>query len=111
VLRREGPIRSPLLPHGPRAARRRYSRALAGAVVLVGAAAVLGWWLGLAWLPAAALAAFPVALALAADRCRSLGHALTEGTLVTRWGSLDRRRCALTTDGIIGWHLRQSFFQ
>src|SRR5205823_4294188 len=65
----------------------------------------------LAWLPAAALAAFPVALALAADRCRSLGHALTEGTLVTRWGSLDRRRCALTTDGIIGWHLRQSFFQ
>jgi putative membrane protein len=61
--------------------------------------------------PVAGLAAFPVALALAADRSRSLGHALTDGTLVTRWGSLARRRCMLATDGVIGWNLRQSFFQ
>jgi putative membrane protein len=111
VLGRAGPVHAPLLPHGPRAARRRYSRALTGAAVLVGAAAVAGWWLDLAFLPVVALAAFPVAAALAADRCRSLGHTLVEGTLVTRWGSLVRRRCALATDGIIGWNLRQSFFQ
>jgi putative membrane protein len=112
VLGRAGPVDGPLVRHGRRAARRRYLRALAGAAVLVAAAAA-GWrWLGLpGWLPALALAGLPVAWALAADRYRNLGHALVDRTLVTGWGSLVRRRCVLDTDGIIGWNLRQSFFQ
>jgi putative membrane protein len=58
-----------------------------------------------------ALAVLPAAVPLAADRARSLGHAVTGRHLVVRQGSLVRRRCALANDGIIGWHLRQSIFQ
>ena len=53
----------------------------------------------------------PLAAALAADRYRSLGHRLTDGWLVTRTGSLVRRRSVLSTDGIIGWRIHQSWFQ
>jgi putative membrane protein len=51
---------------------------------------------------------------LAADRYRSLGHALAGSylpALVTRQGSLGRRRDVLQCQGIIGWNLRQTFFQ
>ena len=50
-------------------------------------------------------------MALGVDRYRSLGHAVTAAQLVTRHGSLDRRRIALDRDGIIGWKVEQSFFQ
>ncbi len=53
----------------------------------------------------------PLAAALAADRYRSLGHRLTDGWLITRTGSLVRRRSVLSTDGIIGWRIHQSWFQ
>ena len=70
-------------------------------------------WAG--WLPAWTWQASPVllviAVALAYDRARSLGHALVERTLVSRGGSLVRRRSALSYDGIIGWNLQRSFFQ
>jgi putative membrane protein len=112
VLRDREPVTAPLIPHGPHARQRRYTRALAAAVLVVGvlvAGAWLAawpatvWQLGLLLLPAAAL--------LAHDRARSLGHALVNGTLVTRQGSLVRRRCMLSADGIIGWNLDRSFFQ
>jgi putative membrane protein len=51
------------------------------------------------------------ALALAADRTRSLGHALLEGYLVASSGSLDRHREALATDAVIGWSFRSTWFQ
>jgi putative membrane protein len=53
----------------------------------------------------------PIGAALAYDRYRSLGHALVGRILVTRLGSLVRRRSMVACDGIIGWNLRQSFFQ
>jgi putative membrane protein len=112
VLRRAAPVHAPLVPHGAQAARRRYTRALTGVAVLLAAALAAWGLLDLpGWLPVLALAAVPVALALAADRYRSLGHALVERTLVTGAGSLVRRRSALSCDGIIGWNLRSSFFQ
>jgi putative membrane protein len=57
------------------------------------------------------LALLPPGAALAYDRYRSLGHALVGRTLVTRLGSLVRRRSMLACEGIIGWNLKQSFFQ
>lgn len=102
-----------LTGHGPTATRRRYTRALIPVAVLVGAVAVLHftvvhvhWFF---WLVALALV-IP-ATALAWDRARGLGHAAPKGWLITQQGSLDRRRDTIQADGIIGWTVRQSFFQ
>ena len=111
VLGVAGPLRTPLVAHGPRAVRRRWTRALtptlAGTASLVAAvvAGAPGWLLA----PAVLL---PVAgAALAADRARSLGHALTDGYLVARSGSLYRQRQALAVDDVIGWTFRSTWFQ
>jgi putative membrane protein len=53
----------------------------------------------------------PLGAVLAADRYASLGHRLAGGWLVTRTGSLIRRRSVLSTEGIIGWRIHQSWFQ
>ena len=53
----------------------------------------------------------PSAPVLAHDRWRGLGHALLDGHLVARSGSLDRRREALHTPSVIGWNLRATWFQ
>jgi putative membrane protein len=63
------------------------------------------------WPGRVALLAVPVAFLLAADRYRNLGHALTDAFLVGRSGSVARDTFALRRDGILGWQLRQSFFQ
>jgi putative membrane protein len=112
VLRDRDPVTAPLVPHGPRARRRRYTRAVGVAGLAVGVL-VAGWWLAgwPAWTWQVALILLPAAALLAEDRARSLGHALVAGRLVTRQGSLVRRRCMLATDGIIGWNLDRSFFQ
>lgn len=111
VLGERGPLYVDLRPHGPRARRRRYTRALVPSLLLigVGVAVSLGnavWWPLLVTIPAPLVGAL-----LARDRYARLGHALTPSYLVARWGSLRGRRDALRLDGIIGWNLRQSFFQ
>lgn len=112
VLGVNGPVDCPLVDHGPDARRRRFSRALVPALVLTGAAllAVLladtSTWL----LVPAALAPI-VGFGLAMDRARSLGHALTQGYLVSRSGSLYRHRDVLAVDDVIGWNLRSTWFQ
>jgi putative membrane protein len=112
VLGTAEPLTCDLVPHGPRAHRRRYTRALLGVVVLAVAAALLQlagsvgpaiWWAFAGIVPASAY--------LAHDRFRGLGHALVDGWLVTRSGSLNRKRSVLHVDGIIGWTVRRSFFQ
>ncbi|WP_214408449.1 PH domain-containing protein [Sphaerisporangium fuscum] len=106
------PLTAELTPHGPAALRRRFTRALAvcGSVTVV--LAVLAYY---GWLPSwswqVALAVTVAAMPLAADRYRSLGHAMVGDRLVTRWGSLVRRRVSLDREGIIGWNLQRSFFQ
>jgi len=112
VLNASEPITVPLIRHGPRAHRRRYTRALVMWALLI---IVLVASAGLAQVPSwawpASLLLLPLGAVLAYDRYRSLGHALAGGILVTRTGSLVRRRSMLACDGIIGWNLRQSFFQ
>ena len=98
--------------HGNGARRRRFSRALlptvAASLALVGlwAADVLPGWAALLSL-LLPLLAVPLAL----DRYRGLGHGYTGRYLHTGYGSLLRRRVVLRGEGIIGWNLRQSFFQ
>lgn len=110
VLGTRAPATGPLVPHGPRAVRRRWTRALLPALVPVVAAVVavaLGapsWVLG-------SVVLLPIAAALAADRSRSLGHALVEGHLASRSGSLVRRRRVLAVEHVIGWNLRATWWQ
>ena len=112
VLDLSEPLHLPLTMHGAAARQRRYTRALLGAIALPVAAVVLAvatpvdWWVVLP-----TLFAVPVALLLAADRYRRLGHALSEGYLVVRSGSLRGRRDVLQRSGIIGWNVQQSLFQ
>lgn len=101
-----------LLGHGPVATRRRWTRALTLPLVLgvgmAGAAFVVAIppiaWVG--WTVVTVVAAF-----LAADRARALGHRAGGGWLVARAGSLERRRDCIATAGIIGWTVRQTYFQ
>jgi putative membrane protein len=111
VVRDQAPLEVALTAHGPAARRRRFSRALTGASLLIvtaGAAISAG---GSPWLAVPAVLTLPAAFMLAADRYRALGHAVAGRYLVTRAGSLYRRRDVLECDGIIGWNMRQTFFQ
>lgn len=112
VLGRTAPLADTLAGHGGRAIRRRYTRAVGVAAVIVAVCLALS---ALGWLPSwtwrLSLVLLPIAALLAWDRARSLGHTLSERTLVSRRGSLVRRRSALSYDGIIGWNVHRSFFQ
>lgn len=111
VLGTEAPLATDLVRHGPLATRRRWVRAVGPAALVAGvpvAAVVAG---GSAWLLVPAVLVLAVASALAADRARSLGHALVDGYLVARSGSLLRDRKVLATDHVIGWTLRDTWFQ
>lgn len=101
-----------LEPHGPAARRRRYIRALAGAAAVIAAIYVTTRAQdGPAWVWLTSLALLPAGALLAADRYRSLGHRLAGGWLVTRFGSLARRRNIISADAIIGWRIHQTWFQ
>jgi putative membrane protein len=99
----------------PRAARtRRLLWALLAVFAVVGVLALLGLLLTvvllhIAWIAAVVLT--PVAVALALDDYRNLGHGLSGDYLVTRYGAGSRHTVALLRDGIIGWTVRSSPFQ
>lgn len=112
VLGADAPVEAPLTGHGPRARSRRFTRALAPAAAVVALAAVAVVTGGApAWLLVPASLAVPVAVALAVDRARALGHLFADGFLVSRSGSLDRRREALAAADVIGWTFRSTWFQ
>jgi putative membrane protein len=101
-----------LARHGPRARRRRYVRAFAFAASVSGILVLLWWLAGWpAWEWQASLALFPICAVLSEDRYRNLGHAFTGGRLVFGYGSVLRRRHILSSEGVIGWTVRRSFFQ
>ncbi|MBE3076191.1 MAG: PH domain-containing protein, partial [Actinobacteria bacterium] len=111
ILRDPAPVEVVLTAHGSAARRRRFMRALLSAFVLIVAAGVAISSGAPQWLALPAMVTLPAAAVLAADRYRSLGHAIAGSFLVTRAGSLERRRDVLECDGIIGWNVRQTFFQ
>ncbi|MFF8828864.1 PH domain-containing protein [Streptomyces sp. NPDC015131] len=108
------PTGVPLTPH-PRAARARRLRwALSAALAPVVVLAVLGALLTDVLLYAAgacALVLVPLAVLLALDAYRALGHATTPRHLVTRSGTVRRATVALDRGGVIGWTVRQSYVQ
>jgi putative membrane protein len=111
LLGRAGPVDGPLVPHGPAAARRRWTRGLLPTAPLVAVAVVAvatgaPWWV---LVPAAVVVL--VATTLAADRVSGLGHALLDGYVVARSGSVLRRREALGAEHVIGWTFRDTWFQ
>lgn len=111
VLGTDGPLAVPLEGHGPAAVRRRYVRGLVPALLgtaVLGVAVLAG---APTWLLAPALLLPVAGAALAADRARSLGHALVDGFLVARSGSLYRQRQALAVTDVIGWTYRATWFQ
>jgi putative membrane protein len=110
VLGMLGPVTAGLSTHGPRARRRRWTRALVPAGLLSLASVALAYAVSWACLAVATVLLIGGAL-LAWDRERALGHALVDGYLVARSGSLDRRREALQTPSVIGWNLRATWFQ
>lgn len=105
---------TPVVPH-PRAARSRrlwwagyWVLGVAGLLALLGVllTTVL---LHVAWVAAVVLT--PVAIALALDSYRNLGHGLAADHIVTRYGAGSRRTVALVRGGVIGWTIRSSPFQ
>ncbi|XCM32866.1 PH domain-containing protein [Streptomyces parvus] len=115
VLREpDTPTGAALTPH-PRAARgRRLRWSLAAALAPVLILTLLGALLTpvLLWIAlGCAAVAVPVAVALALDAYRALGHALAGDYLVTRSGTVRRSTAALERAGVIGWTVKQSVFQ
>ncbi|NNG35707.1 PH domain-containing protein [Nakamurella aerolata] len=111
-----GPVLAePLQPHPPAARRRRWVRAVAGAVV--SAAVLLPVALVIdraaAWVvAAAALVVLSGAYGWsAATGYRSLGHLLTDRYVIFRSGAWSRRTSALQRCGVVGWQLRRSPLQ
>nr|WP_221379226.1 PH domain-containing protein [Actinoplanes polyasparticus] len=103
-----------LSPHPVAARGRRLSWALGGVLagelpLIVLGLLVTDVLLHLAWITATV--AVPVAVALALDAYRSLGHGIHGEYLVARSGSVRRSTVALQRRGIIGWTVRQSLFQ
>ncbi len=115
VLEDPRPLTLPLVAHGPAARRRCHVRAQRPAVLALLAGLVL-WWLDVpgsvvAGAAAAALALTAAGLVTAVASYRHLGHALAPDHLVSGAGSLQRSRVVLERDGIIGWVVRESWWQ
>jgi putative membrane protein len=83
------------------------TRAVVPWLAVAAAAAVPRLWPAVAG--ALVLAALGVPLGL--DRYAGLGHALDERAVSVRSGSLRRRQVVLERRGVIGWTVRQSWFQ
>jgi putative membrane protein len=102
-----------LQPHGYYAWRRLHVQGQIGPVFFGLVSIVptllldLPWWLPLAiWAVFAALA-----VPVAQEAYRNLGHGLTEEHVISGHGALMRQREVLERGGIIGWVVRQTIFQ
>jgi putative membrane protein len=101
----------PLLPHPTAALRRRIGRAVAAGLLVtalgVVATAALGWWWVLAL--GAVLTALGVPLGL--GRYAALGHRAGPRSFTVRSGWLVREQAVLQRRAVVGWQVRQTFFQ
>lgn len=109
------PLATTPIQRHPLAARGRRIRWAVFAVLgIVAVLALLGALLTtvllhIAWITAVVLT--PIAVALALDDYRNLGHGLSDEYLITRYGAGSRHTVALLRSGVIGWTVRRSPFQ
>jgi putative membrane protein len=113
VLETPVPMTMPLVEHGPAARRRSWIRHLWGALLLIAVPLVTMVRVDVpAWVPVVvALVSLTLSAVAAEASYRHLGHATTPDHLVVGSGELTRVRTVLEHDGIIGWVVRQSWFQ
>ncbi|MFJ1846111.1 PH domain-containing protein [Streptomyces sp. NPDC088146] len=108
------PTGAPLTGH-PRAARgRRLRRAFWSVAVPVAVLVPLGVLLTpvLLWTAlGCAVVGLPAGVLLARDAYRGLGHTISGDYLVVRSGTVRRSTAALERAGVIGWTVRQTYFQ
>ncbi|MEV0593604.1 PH domain-containing protein [Nonomuraea cavernae] len=109
-----GPYQASLRPHPPVARNRRLFRAVFPWLVLTavaGLAAVfagtLFWWI----LMVLALILAGLGVPLGLDRYRSLGHGFDGDRLSVRSGSLRRVQAVVERRAVVGWRIRQTWFQ
>ncbi|MFD3522915.1 PH domain-containing protein [Streptomyces sp. NPDC058653] len=103
-----------LTPHPLAARGRRLRWAVGAALVPVLVLVVLGLLVSDVMLPIAAacgVVLVPIAVALGLDAYRSLGHGLSGEYLIARSGTVRRSTVALQRGGVIGWTVKQSYFQ
>lgn len=109
----DGPLTVSVRQHGPAAHRRLRVQSLWPTLILTAIAGGLTWWFSWSWwvVGAVLLGAGLLNLGVAELRYRNLGHRVTSEHLVSRSGALQRQRVVLERAGVIGWVVRQSFFQ
>ncbi len=108
-----GPLTDALVQHGPAARRRCHIRSQRVAAVALAVAIAATIWLDLPWwLPVLVGLAFAaLGVAVAEAEYRHLGHRLDPDHLTAGSGALTRRRTVLERDGVIGWVVKQTWFQ
>ncbi len=99
---------APLAPHPPAARSRRLVRALAAPGSLLVVLLVVAFALGVLWGVPLAVALIVVAVPLALDRYRQLGHAFDGRRLALREGSLRRRWSEVDPAAAVSYELRSS---
>jgi putative membrane protein len=101
----------PLVPHPPAARRRRIVRALAGGLAMTTAGAALGPLLGWWWVLVVGVVLLVLGVPLGRGRYAALGHAAGARSFSVRSGWLVREQAVLQRRAVVGWQVRQSFFQ
>lgn len=102
---------TPLLRHPRNALRRQIVGAALEALWAVAISTVIVWFWAPMWVLYPAAAWLVLSPLIGVDRFRTLGHALTDGWLSSRTGSLERRRITLDTAAVIGWNTTSNLFQ
>ncbi|MGY1837078.1 PH domain-containing protein [Blastococcus sp. SYSU DS0510] len=100
-----------LVPHPPAARRRRVLRAVAFGLLVSAGGGVLLAGEGAWWLLAAGAVLTTLGVPVGVARYRSLGHAAGPRTFTVRSGWLVREQAVLERRAVVGWQVRQSFFQ
>ncbi|WP_245657528.1 PH domain-containing protein [Herbidospora mongoliensis] len=102
-----GPFSEALRPHPPAARRRRLFRAIAPWAV----SALVLYVLGHTIIGVIATVLAVAGIALGLDRYRSLGHTYDGTRLSVRSGSLRRAQAVVERRAVVGWTIRQTWFQ
>ena len=110
VLHDAEPVVGPLRSHSRAALRRRLTRAMVPVLVAAVAVALVRHEAPV-WLIATTLVALPAAAVVGWQRYLALAHTVVSRFVVVRSGFFARKRSVIEREGVIGFTLRESFFQ